>query len=225
MSKLSVFCATALMAVAGVASAGTIPLYSSTTSQTISNTKEATTPIAISTVSEANGAYVSFNFKYTGTLQDNDFFAIFFGTSDDPNFGLKANGGNGSTTSDVFGRMSGGGGTYVANSNLVAGTDYQIVGWLSKSGNSSGNYNTLKVWLNPDANELNMLTGADITITGNTGIASFNTVGFRTANIDNGVSLTVSNINVTQVPEPGSLALMGLAAAGLGFARRRKNAA
>jgi hypothetical protein len=38
------------------------------------------------------------------------------------------------------------------------------------------------------------------------------------------VVLKASDINVRALPEPGSLALMGLAAAGLGFVRRRKQA-
>lgn len=224
MSKFSSLITAALFAVAGAASANTIPLKTVSGIAPVTTAKDTTTSYGISTVSEANGALVTFSFTYTGTLGNNDFFAIFFGTSDDPNFGLKANGGNNSTTSDVFGRMSGGSGTYIKNSDLIAGTEYQVAGWLSKSGNSSGNYDTLKVWLNPTDSELVSLTDADITVKGDTGFASFSTVGFRTTNIDNGVTLTVGDINVSQVPEPGSLALMGLAAAGLGFARRRKSA-
>jgi len=223
MSKISTLFAAVLIAAAGSASANTISLVNDTNTKVISTKTDTKSTYAIPTVSEANGVLVSFDFSYTGTLQNNDFFAIFFGTSDDPNFGLKANGGNGNTTSDVFGRMSGGGGNYLANSNLVAGTNYTVAGWLSKSGNSSGNYDTLKVWLNPTDSDLGSLTGG-ITVKGDTGFSSISTVGFRTTNIDNGAALTVTDISVNAVPEPASLALFGLAAAGLGMARRRKNA-
>jgi hypothetical protein len=81
MFKLSSLIAAALFAAAGAASANTIPLKTVTGVAPITTAKDTTTSYGISTVSEANGALVTFSFKYTGELGSNDFFAIFFGTS------------------------------------------------------------------------------------------------------------------------------------------------
>lgn len=224
MSKLSALLAASLIATAASASANVIPLSSDTAGQVIATATDTIKPYGIAKVAEANGLTISFDFTYTGKFENNDFFGAYFGSSTGPSFGLKANGGNGSTTSDLFVRMGGTNGTFLSGSNLVAGTHYALVGYLSKSGNSSANYDTLSMWVNPTAAELASLSGADITIKGDSGFASLATVGYRTVNIDNGVTLRVGDIDVNAVPEPGTLALMGLAAAGLGAVRRRKQA-
>lgn len=225
MKAISALFAAALVASSASASANTISLVNDTTDHLITTATDSITSYTMPVVSEANGVLINFSFTYTGgPLQDNDFLAMYFGSSTQPSFGLKANGGDHSTTNDLFGRMGGTGGTYLTNTNLVAGSTYDMMGWLLKSGNSSGNYDTLKVWLNPTDSEIATMTGADLTLKGNAGFSSLTSVGFRTTNIDNGAVVTINDIQVSAVPEPGSLALMGLAAAGLGFMRRRKQA-
>jgi hypothetical protein len=225
MKAISALFATVLVAMSASASANMVSLVTDTKGHVITTALDTIESYKMPAVSEANGVVISFDFTYTGVLGNNDFFGAFFGNSIGPSFGLKANGGEkGSTTSDLFVRLGGTDGTFLAGSNLVAGTHYDLLGYLSKSGNSSGNYNTLSLWVNPSANEIASLTGADLTIKGDSGLASITSVGYRTVNIDNGVSLNVGDINVNAVPEPGTLALMGLAAAGLGFMRRRKQA-
>lgn len=177
-----------------------------------------------------DSVFVGFDFSFTGTIQTNDFLGLYFGKAGSmgeaykgPNFGFKANCGTGANkcTNDVFGRTVGTDGTFVNGSDLKAGTTYKLFGHMYKTGGSEF-YNAFDVWLNPTASEMSSLTGADITATGKSTLKSFDTIAFRTANIDNGVTLYVNNLRVNEVPEPGSVALMGLALAGLAAARRKR---
>ena len=225
MKKITLLIASLLISAAGVAQAGVVNLVNDTVAKTIKSDSDSIVSYKLSSA-QTEGVMVDYTFSFTGNLQSNDFLGFWFGNSQGPNFGLKANCGGG-CTNDVFVRDSGTGGVFLSGSDLTAGTQYHLMAYLHKT-NGASFYNTIDMWLNPTADEMTSLTGADITSTDNVAdkfaVSSFTTLGFRNANIDNGVVLTVNGVNVNAVPEPGTVTLLGIAAAGLGFARRRKKA-
>lgn len=180
------------------------------------------------------GVLVDFKLSHTGTFQENAFTALWFNDSSasegykGPQIGLKANCGNPAGTSctdDLFARGNGtSGGLTFAGSNIEPATPGQfshLYAYLYKS-KEGGNYDRMSAWLNPTAGAMNDLTKGQINLTVGSGFAAFDTIGFRTANLGSAV-VTISDLNITEVPEPGSVALMGLALAGLVAARRKRS--
>lgn len=167
---------------------------------------------------------VDFLIQVSGTPKYNTFVGLWFGNSDGPSFGLKTDCGVASgCNNDFFARTTGQGGPFIPNSAVAAGTTYHLFAHLYK-GKGSSYYDHLDAWLNPTAKEMNDLTTPDLRTVGMSKVSSFDTIGFRTVNFVSGVSVRVDALNIAAIPEPGTLALMGLSAMGLGFVRRRKQA-
>ncbi len=182
------------------------------------------------------GVLIDFSFQYSGKVDGNDFLGLWFGNSSNldnaylgPNIGFKANCGNtavnSSCTNDLFVRLGGTEGYFINGSDLVENTTYRLFAHLYKS-NGSSVYNSFDAWLNPSTAELVSLKTPDAQAkpTGSLKIASFDTIGIRTATIDKGLTVRIDNVNVREVPEPGTISLMGLALAGLAAFTRRKRA-
>lgn len=174
----------------------------------------------------SSNVLVSFTVNVAHVLTPNDFLGFWFDNTlsgqhtNVPNVGLKGNqGGSNSAADDLFVRLSLGGEKYAAN--ITAGVEYTILAYLQKDGGST-TYNRFDLWVNPDANDLSTLSNADATATGSTSLSSFSYIGFRTANLGAGETVRVDDLSLRSVPEPGSVALAGLALLGLAAARRRR---
>ena len=168
---------------------------------------------------------VRFEFQYSGVLGGNDFLGLYFGAAntgnDGPNLGLKANcGGACAAGQDGFVRL-GATSQFLAGSDLAAGQTYVLFGHLYKTGGSV-TYNNFDAWLNPTDAEMLALTTPDAQAKGASSVASFSTIGFRTANLNDGVTVRVDDISISAIPEPATIALFGAALLGMCGLRRRR---
>jgi len=167
---------------------------------------------------------VRFAFQYSGVLGGNDFLGLYFGTAnqgnDGPNLGLKADcGGACAAGQDGFVRL-GSTSQFLAGSDLVAGQTYVLFGHLYKT-SGSVTYNNFDAWLNPTDAEMLSLTNPDAQAKGASSVASFSTIGFRTANLNDGVTVRIDDLSLSAIPEPATIALFGVALLGMAGLRRR----
>lgn len=172
---------------------------------------------------------VQFTLTVSGSPQNNDFLGLWFdneSTSDHtdvPNIGLKGNCGTGCGSGlDIFARTTGTEGSFTTP--IVANVEYTVFGLLQKTGSASS-YNRFSVWVNPTSDEMQSFTGADAVATGLSGLTSFNTIGFRTANLSDNLTVRIDNLSVSAVPEPASVLLAGLGLLAAGAASRRRRSA
>lgn len=176
--------------------------------------------------------FISFLFRWdSGTMENNDFLGLWYdedsfsnGTSI-PNIGLKANGGNGSTTGDFFIRTTSSGGVF--STDLVQGETYFVVGHLYREG-ASANYNRYALYVNPAYGD----DGTPAALfSGDSGLDTINLFGMRSVNFSNGLTITVDELrfgedwaSVVPIPEPGTIIAGGCLVLLLGlFEWRRRS--
>ena len=168
--------------------------------------------------------FVSFDFLYTGAMSINSFLGVYFDPRvNSPSFGIKSDCGDksGVCKNDVYVRMGESDTVMMLGSDLAANTKYTVFGRLYKEKNSA-TYNRFDTWLNPTAQEMQSLTGWNASATGKTNITEIDKLRVRTDFLDAGSRLQLDNLQVSEVPEPGTLSLLGLAMAGVAFSRRKR---
>jgi len=208
------------VAVSSVAGEG-LPMSGNALSFTQPNSDSAATR-GLSTVLD-RAFYVSFDFQFDGgSINDNDFLGLWFGSSTGPNIGLKSNcGTGGACRADLFVRTEGVGGAF--QQNIAIGTTYSVLGLFEKVGGSTV-YNRASLWVGDSMADVGSLGAADVVYNGASSISSISSIGFRSVNLDSDPAdrLLVDNLRIGVVPTPGTLALLGLGLVAAGLASRRR---
>lgn len=169
----------------------------------------------------ANRVVISYDVQFkSGSIDTNDFLALWLDSYSGPNVGVKGNcdGAAGCNDADLVVRTAGSGGSFTTP--MTVGTTYHLFAVLDKI-NGASLYNRYSLWVDPTEAEMTSFTGADAISNGSTGLSSFSTVGFRSANLDAGDVITIDNLSISAIPEPGTFALAGLALFGLAAVRRK----
>lgn len=216
-------------------SAGTITLDGGNRALRLTGNQDDAFHRTLSSAIDADSVYVSFLFRYEGTLNDNDFLGIWHDDvatgshTDRPNVGIKGNHGDGSGPEDVVARLqlSGSGQAYAAA--LQPNQTYLILGHLTRSVPGIGNdYDRFEIWVNPMAGASGT---PDLVATGSGTVASFSMIGGRTFGLDAADVFWIDDLSystgatgfATAIPEPETALLLGIGLAGLGVAGRRRD--
>ncbi len=200
------------------------PLYGGDRALRLDGNSQSAATRSLDATYSGDEVYVSFLLRWDeGTVDDNDFAALFFGTGE-PSIGVKGNKAGGGLE-DFYVRLGPGGEQY---SSEIAdnSTTHLIVGRLFKD-SGTGNYDRFSLWVDPDWDDLH---APDVTATGDAGFASFSAIGIKGWNLDANDSVLFDELRLGRtwgdvmplVPEPSTLLLLLLGGTALMPIRRRR---
>jgi hypothetical protein len=210
-------------AVPGVSVAGAAPV-----GQRTAQINGATNNIVAATRSfapQTGTVYFSVSYRVVAGLEGSDFVHFYLGNNPASN-GNTGGFGDIDTTLTNFGARIGttnGGDTTNTTIPSIAAATYLLVGKISKT--SGGNYNRVDLFVNPISTIEPALP--DATDLGDAGIGTLSHFSVRSFNLDVDDIYQFDDVRIGTtfadvVPEPGSIALLGIAAGGLLTTRRRR---
>lgn len=117
---------------------------------------------------------------------------------------------------------------------LSVGAEYLLSFWYQPRTSNGRNDNGIDVFVGEYLNEVVVLNIDDVVSTPGsdwteytylfTATNTLMSMGFEAVGMQNTLGGFIDNVSLVAVPEPGTLALLGLGLAGLGFVRRKVNA-